>query len=251
MTRLRADDLASAHGVRLGRTHGVVPALDADSFDEARRVVEKTTGIDGVVAYKIGATSVLQRGLAAAVAALRSVTDLPLIYDHQKAGADIPDMAAKFAAACARAGVDGVILFPTAGPRAVDGFVGEARRRKLLPIVGGELPLPDYLAKGGGYVADDALSRIVDRCLALRTDHFVAPATDLDRLRGIAGSLVRRLERPFLFLPGIGALGGSIERAFAAAPGCRLYAVTGRAIYAAPDPAEAARRLAGEALRFA
>jgi len=53
-----------------------------------------------------------------------------------------------------------------------------------------------------------------------------------------------------LFVPGIGALGGSIADAFAAAPGCNVYAVVGRAIYDALDPAEAARRLAGEAQRF-
>jgi orotidine-5'-phosphate decarboxylase len=35
------------------------------------------------------------------------------------------------------------------------------------------------------------------------------------------------------------------------APGCDLYAVVGRAIYDAADPSEAARKLAGEALRFA
>ena len=249
--RLRNADIAKTHGVRLKRTHGIVPALDADSFDEVRRVVEKTTDIDGVVAYKIGLTSVLRLGLAETVTALRSVTDLPLIYDHQKAGADIPDMAAKFVALCKRAGVDGLILFPTAGPRAVSSFVGEAQKRKLLPIVGGELPLPEYLARGGGYISDDALFRIIDRSLDMHADHFVVPATDLEKVRRLARLLNRRLEVPFLFLPGIGALGGSIEQAFAAAPGCRVYAVVGRAVYAASDPAEAARQLSGEALRFA
>jgi orotidine-5'-phosphate decarboxylase len=56
---------------------------------------------------------------------------------------------------------------------------------------------------------------------------------------------------PSLFIPGIGALGGSISEAFAAAGTCRAYAVVGRAIYGALDPADAARRLADEATRFA
>jgi len=51
-------------------------------------------------------------------------------------------------------------------------------------------------------------------------------------------------------VPGIGALGGSIADTFSAAHGCDVCAVVGRAIYDAADPAEAARRLAGEALRF-
>jgi orotidine-5'-phosphate decarboxylase len=62
--------------------------------------------------------------------------------------------------------------------------------------------------------------------------------------------LVEKIERPALFIPGIGALGGSIGSTFSAAPGCDLYAVVGRALYDAVDPAEAARRLGAEALRF-
>jgi orotidine-5'-phosphate decarboxylase len=63
--------------------------------------------------------------------------------------------------------------------------------------------------------------------------------------------LTRALARPSLFLPGIGPLGGSIAETFGQALGCNLYAVVGRAIYGAPDPVEAAKLLAGEALRFA
>jgi orotidine-5'-phosphate decarboxylase len=248
---LRNADLAKAHDVRLRTTSGIMPALDADSFDAVKRVVERTTRIDGVVAYKLGLTSVLRLGLAAVARELRSLTDLPLIYDHQKAGPDVPDMAAKFAALCKEAGVDGLILFPVAGPRAVAEFVGNALANRLLPVVGGDLPLPDYNVKGGGYIADDALGRIFERSVAMRADHFVVPATDLAKVRRLSAWLVERLEVPFLFMPGIGPLGGSIKDAFAAAPGCRRYAVVGRAVYGAPDPAEAAKRLAGEALAFA
>jgi len=58
------------------------------------------------------------------------------------------------------------------------------------------------------------------------------------------------VERPSLLMPGIGSLGGTIGEAFAAASGCPAYAIVGRAIYASRDPAEAARRLADEALQF-
>jgi orotidine-5'-phosphate decarboxylase len=249
--RLRNADLAKAHDVRLRTPQGIMPALDVDSFDEVKRVVARTTRVEGVVAYKVGLTSVLRLGLAAVVRELRAVTDLPLIYDHQKAGPDVPDMAAKFAALCKEAGADGLILFPVAGPRAVAEFVGNALKHRLLPVVGGDLPLPDYNVAGGGYIADDALARIFERAVALRTDHFVVPATDLAKVRRLAAWLVERLEVPFLFMPGIGALGGAIKDAFAAAPGCRRYAVVGRAVYGAPDPSEAAKRLAGEALAFA
>lgn len=249
--RLRNATLSKQHDVRLRSTHGIMPSLDMESLDEARRVIERTTRVHGVVAYKFGLTTVLRHGLARTVAAMRQVTDLPLIYDHQKAGADVPDMAGKFAATCREAGVDGLILFPVAGPRAVSEFVGNAYKNRILPIVGGDLPLPDYNVKGGGYIADDALFRIIERCVGMNADHFVVPATQPAKVRSIASWLTRKLEAPHLFLPGIGPLGGSISDAFAEAPGCRVYAVVGRAVYAADDPGEAARKLADEALRFA
>ena len=249
--RLRNSDLAKQHHVKLRSTHGIMPALDMDSLDDVRRVIERTTGVEGVVAYKFGLTTVLRHGLHATVQALRNVTDLPLIYDHQKAGADVPDMAAKFAKLCAEAGADGLILFPVAGPRAVGEFVSHTYKHELLPVVGGDLPLPEYNVKGGGFIADNALTKIIERCVDMKTDHFVVPATNIPKLRSLAQWLTLKLEVPFLFLPGIGALGGSISDAFAVTEGCRTYAVVGRAVYGADDPAEAAKRLAGEALTFA
>ena len=235
----------------LRTSHGVLPALDMDDLDEMRRVVERTSRVDGVVGFKVGLTAVLRLGLEGAVRHLRPVTDLPLIYDHQKAGPDVPDMAQKFAATCRAAGVDGLILFPVAGPRAVREFVGNALEHELLPIVGGDLPLPDYNVAGGGFIADDALDRIFALAVEIGARHFVVPANKPEKVRHHADALKRGLERPSLFLPGIGALGGTIGATFAEAEGCNLYAVVGRAIYGDPDPLEAAKRLAGEALSFA
>jgi orotidine-5'-phosphate decarboxylase len=162
----------------------------------------------------------------------------------------MPDMARKFSATCKEAGVDGLILFPIAGPRAVVAFAGGAYHNRLLPIVGGDLPFPDYNAGGGGSVIDDALDKIFRKAIEIGVDHFVVPGNTPAKVRHHARWLVEKVERPSLFVPGIGALGGSIADAFAAAPGCNVYAVVGRAIYDALDPAEAALRLAGEAQRF-
>ncbi len=234
----------------LRTTHGIVPALDMESLDDVRRVVEQTTRVEGVVAYKLGLTCTLRLGLSAATQALRSVTDLPIIYDHQKAGADLPDMAAKFARTCKEAGVDALILFPVAGPTGVKAFVGEALANGLLPVVGGDLPLPDYNAAGGGFLVDDALASIVEQSAAMGATHFVVPAIDGAKIRHIESLLLKQMKSPALFLPGIGSLGGSIDDAFSAAPSCHAYAIIGRAVYDAPDPGEAARELAAQALAF-
>ena len=111
---------------------GIVPALDIDSHEHLERVVRETSKREGVAGYKLGLTSVLRFRLAESVRRLRDLTDLPILYDHQKAGADMPDMAGKYTAMCKEADVDGLILFPVAGPTAVDGFVvGSARNSSI------------------------------------------------------------------------------------------------------------------------
>ncbi len=244
--RLARSKLAKRYTRPLPGSIGIVIALDADTVDESKRVVELTSGLDGVAGYKFGLTLVLRLGLAETVRQLRSATDLPLLYDHQKAGPDVPDMAAKFSTICHAAGVDGLILFPTAGPRAVDGFVGEAMQRRMLPIVGGDLPLADYNASGDGYVIDNALDLIFERALALGADHFVVPGNTTAKLTHHAEKLRSRLEMPTFLVPGIGPLGGTFGSVVKAAAGARVFAVVGRAVYADKDPAAAARRLVDE-----
>jgi orotidine-5'-phosphate decarboxylase len=244
--RLAQKALARRYSRPLPGNIGIVIALDADTVDESKRVVELTSGLDGVAGYKFGLTLVLRLGLAETVRQLRSATDLPLLYDHQKAGPDVPDMAAKFSTICHAAGVDGLILFPTAGPRAVDGFAGEAILRRMLPIVGGDLPLTDYNASGGGYVIDNALDLIFERALALGVDHFVVPGNTTTKLTHHAARLKARLEMPTFLVPGIGPLGGTFGSVVKAAQGARVFGVVGRAVYAARNPADAARRLVDE-----
>lgn len=232
-----------------GHRHGIVCACDVDDLDAAARLLEAIDPVEGLVGYKLGSLLTLRHGLGPVVRAFRKVTAKTLLYDHQKAGLDIPSMAAEYVAACRDAGVDALVLFPLGGPTALDAFVGKTLEAGLVPIVGGALPLGDYLASGGGYVAGSALGRITERALALGARDFIVPATDLGAIRA-QGRRLRAAGPVRLFLPGIGPLGGEIARAFGAAPGCMTYAIIGRAVYAAPDPADAARRLADDALSF-
>ena len=231
------------------RRHGIVCACDLDDLDAVSRLLEAIDPVEGLVGYKLGSLLTLRHGLAPVVDAFRKVTAKPLFYDHQKAGLDIPSMAAEYVAVCRDAGVDALILFPLGGPTAVDAFVGETLKAGLLPVVGGALPLPDYLVEGGGYVAGSALGRIIERAFALGARDFVVPATEAATIRREAARLAAK-DAVRLFVPGIGPLGGDITNAFSAAPALMTYAIVGRALYAAPEPAEAARRLAAEALAF-
>jgi len=223
---------------------GVVPALDIDSHQQFELVVKSTTKVKGVVGYKLGLTTVMRFGLEESMRRLRDLTDLPVLYDHQKAGPDMPDMAKKFTAMCQQAGVDGLILFPVAGPTAVDGFVGEAVKAGIAPVVGGEIPVSDYCVSGGGYMIDDALDRILARAAAAQADHFVLPAHDVTKVKRWCGWISANVANAAVFLTGFGSLGGTIEGAFAAAGKCeRRYAIVGRLITQSSDPGAAATKL--------
>jgi orotidine-5'-phosphate decarboxylase len=235
---------------RLARhRRGIVCACDVGDLDTAAGLVSAIDDIDGLVGYKLGSLLALQHGLPTVTRAFRERTDKLLLYDHQKVGLDIPSMAGVFAPACRDAGVDALVLFPVAGPSAVDAFVGATLKAGLLPVVGGALPLPDYLTSHGGYVAADALTRIAERAFALGARDFIVPATDAAAIRAHCRTFAGKDTR--LFLPGIGPLGAEIGRAFAEAPGCATFAIIGRAIYADPNPREAVRRLGAEALAVA
>jgi orotidine-5'-phosphate decarboxylase len=229
---------------------GIVCACDVPTLDALARLVDAVDGVDGVVGYKLGSLLVLRHGLGDVVRAVRKLTAKAVLYDHQKAGLDIPSMAAEYVGACGEAGVEALILFPLGGPTAVDAFVGETLRGGLRPVVGGALPLADYTTRGGGYVAPAALARIAERALALGARDFIVPATVPAAVRAMARRLAGRREAR-LFLPGIGALGGQLGEAFRAAGDVAAYAIIGRAIYADARPGEAARRFADEARALA
>lgn len=223
---------------------GIVPALDVDSNEHFEKVVKSTMNVDGVAGYKLGLTTVMAFGLKEAVRRLRAITDKPILYDHQKAGPDMPDMAGKFTAICADAAVDGLILFPVAGPTAVDSFVGSSLKAGITPVVGGEIPVPDYGASGGGYLLDDALDRILARAAAARANHFVLPAHDVLKIRRWSHWISTKVRNPVVFLTGFGAQGGTIESAFEASNSCpQRFAIVGRMITRAANPGAAAKKL--------
>tara|TARA_Y100001970_G_scaffold61475_3_gene78503 strand:+ start:2314 stop:3051 length:738 start_codon:yes stop_codon:yes gene_type:complete len=231
-------------------THGIIPALDNPSLDGIIHTVESCADVDGIVGFKIGLTIALQLGLSKAVSTIREITGLPIIYDHQKAGADIPDMGEKFCKIAADAGVNGLILFPLAGPSAVNSFVGSSIKHGIAPLVGGDLPIEDYNAAGGGYVVDDALSDIFSRSITIGARYFIVPGQTSNKVRRHSEHLRARIDRPSIVIPGIGALGGNILDCFAAAPDCNAYAVIGRGIYGADNPTDAAKKFSDEALKF-
>ena len=104
---------------------------------------------------------------------IRKHTKLPIIYDHQKAGTDIPDMGAKFMEACK--GFDAVILFPQAGPDTEKAWIKAAQDAKMHVIIGGEMTHSGYLNETGGFLENNAPARIYEIAASMGVSEFVVP----------------------------------------------------------------------------
>lgn len=229
--------------------HGVIVACDVRTLEKLKEVVELTCDIEGIVGYKIGFLLALRYGLPKVVEVIQRHTDLSIIYDHQKAGTDIPQMGSIFANLCKKSGVNGVIVFPQSGPETEKAFVESLISEGLVPLVGGEMTHPKYLEKDGGFIRNDAVEEMYKYGAKLGVKYFIVPGNKPERIKHYLLLLKREITDPRLCMPGIGRQGGEIKSAFTAAKGAiATYAIVGSSIYNASNVREAARILAKEAL---
>lgn len=194
------------------------------------------TDVPGISAFKLGFTTGLQ-GLAAAVKIVKSTfgPEFPVIYDHQKAGTDIPGTGAEFANILKASGVDAAILFPFAGPATQEEWTHECLSSGLQVITGGVMTHPKFLVSEGGYIADVAVEQIYRNACKWGCQHFVVPGTKIAWVKRVREWLVEELgEGNFvLYAPGFIAQDGNISECGQAA-GDEWHAIVGRAIYGKP-----------------
>jgi len=218
----------------------LIPACDLASIDELRHLVEQTHGLEGIGAYKIGFQLALPFGLKEVVKCIRGLTDKPIIYDHQKAGTDIPATGKKFFKACE--GVDAVIIFPQAGPVTEEQWINDAKEAGMPVIVGGEMTHPGYLQNDGGFLANDAPERIYKLASSLGVTDFVVPGNKPERIIHYRELFDDLGITPTFYSPGLVSQGGELTTA-AAAAGENWHAIVGRALYDAKDIRKAAEQL--------
>ena len=230
------------------REHGIIVACDVDDMEALKELYNVTHDIEGIVGYKIGANLALQYGLKNIMEEVDF--SLPVIYDHQKAGTDIPRMGEKFAKACKKAGMKGIIIFPQAGPESEKAFIDAIFANEMVPMVGGEMTHAAYLAEEGGFLMDDAPARIYEIAAKKGVEYFILPGNREEAMRRYHLMLTSMINEPKYCMPGIGTQGGSITKAFSILRGCSAYAIIGSAIYKSKDIAKAAKDFAKEAMEF-
>ena len=218
----------------------VIPSCDVDSLGKLSKLVKATCSIKGVGAYKIGFELVIPFGMEKVVSTIRKITKLPIIYDHQKAGTDIPDMGEKFIKACK--GVDAVILFPQAGPETEAAWIKAAQKAKMTVIIGGEMTHQAFLVGAGGFIDNDAPKRIYEIAASMGVADFVIPGNKPYKSMEYAAIIKNKIKNPVFYSPGLITQGGSVSDL--AKKLDSWHAIVGRAIYEAKDMRKAAEEFA-------
>jgi orotidine-5'-phosphate decarboxylase len=221
----------------------LIPACDVDleKFGDIVRTLESVAKIG---AYKIGMSLGLSHGLSKVVETARRYSQKPLIYDHQKAGTDIPDTGKEFAKVVKKSGVDAVIFFPLAGPATLKAWVNSAFEQELKVLVGCRMTHKNFVRSEGGYIEDTAIEKAYLEAANLGVTDFVVPGNNPGFIKYIRNLLEQAdVRNPIFYAPGFIAQKGTISEA-AAAAGEKWHAIVGRAIYESQDMRQAAEQLA-------
>jgi orotidine-5'-phosphate decarboxylase len=218
----------------------IIPACDVPNLKLLDKLVKETCNVKGIGGYKIGFELVIPFGIKEVIKTIRKHTKLPIMYDHQKAGTDIPEMGDKFMKAIK--GVDSVILFPMAGPITEEKWIKAAYKEKLHIIVGGEMTHKGYMERGGGYILNMAPKKIFKVAANLGIRDFVVPGNKPFMIKEYRRFLESFGLKPTFYSPGLIAQGGSLTEG-AKAAGENWHAIVGRGIYKASNMKKAAEKL--------
>lgn len=216
------------------RDRSVIPACDVETLEQFEELVKQTANVDGIGGYKIGFELGLGYGLGRVVEAARKHTSKPIIYDHQKAGTDVPDTGKNFARVCKKAGVDAVILFPQAGPETERAWIYHALDNGLKVIVGGRMTHSAYSVSEGGFITDEGALEMYRIAAKAGIDNFVVPGNKLDTIKQIREVVEPLVGSADYYAPGFIVQGGKIEAA-AKIAGDRFHGIVGRGIYQSKD----------------
>ncbi len=221
------------------KERSVIPACDVSTLEEFEELVKQTADVEGISGYKIGFELGLGYGLERVVGTARKHTNKPLIYDHQKAGTDIPDTGKNFAQVCKKAGVDAVIFFPQAGPETERAWIYHALDNDLGVIVGGRMTHPAYAQSEGGFISDEGALEMYRIAARAGINNFIVPGNKPDVIKEVRETIEDEGVVPIFYSPGFVAQGGKIEDTTKVA-GDTWHAIVGRGIYQASDMKNAA-----------
>ncbi|MFH1838630.1 MAG: orotidine 5'-phosphate decarboxylase / HUMPS family protein [Candidatus Kuenenbacteria bacterium] len=216
------------------RNKSIIIACDVKTLEQFEELVKQTANIDGIGGYKIGFELGLCFGLPVVVAITKKYTDKPIIYDHQKAGTDIPDTGKNFAKTMNKSGIDTVIFFPQAGPETEKAWIYHALDNGLNVIVGGRMTHSAYAVSEGGFITDEGALDMYRIAARAGVNNFVVPGNKPEIIKQVKDVIEAEGICPVFYAPGFIAQDGKIEEV-AKVAGDRFHGIIGRGIYEAND----------------
>lgn len=186
----------------------IVIACDVNTTKDLQLLIKETYDINGVVGYKIGANLAIYYGLRTLSDIILNFTESKiLIYDHQKAGMDLPQIGAKFMKSVKLSHFDSVIIFPTSTKEVQSAWTKLAKEEGLIPIIGGKMThwtILDFTQDIVPYGLE-----VYERAKNENVTEYVIPSNSF-----FTSSIIELLDNQdtVFYVPGIGVQGGSIER---------------------------------------
>jgi len=210
----------------------VIIACDVPSLELFEKLVKDTGDIEGIGGYKIGLELAIRYGLPLVVKTAKKYTSLPLIYDHQKGGSDIPDMGGKFAVALGEAGVEAAILFPFGGIETEKAWIRSCFEQGLHVLVGAHMTQQGFLKEEGGFIDRESIQKMFRIALDLGVKDFVVPGNQPEAVLKYKIMFDEALGKDnfCLYAPGFITQGGEVSEMGKVA-GNRWHAIVGSAIY--------------------
>ena len=220
----------------------VIVAADVPNFGKLKELASEVKSVPGIGGFKIGFRLAF-KDIVTAVNIVQSEYDpnAVIIYDHQKAGNDIPAMGKGFAEDMKEVGVSAVILFPFAGPETQKVWTEACLEVGLKVFTGGIMTHPKFLVSEGGYIADAAPERIFRLACKLGVNHFIVPGNKLEWVKKLRKIVAGELGEGnySLAAPGFIDQKGIISECGAVA-GDDWHAIVGGGIYKAKNIRQAA-----------
>ena len=212
----------------------IIPALDI-GMEEALALVKKLEPVEDLLAgYKVGSLLVYVNGINI-LKEIKGKTDVPIIYDGQKLGTDIPEIVIDQVNLLSSTGVDQLIVCPMGGGgETLRVFTKTCKEKKIEPVCVVKMTHPG----ADDFLVSQSHVNIFSAAKHFEIRKFVFPATHPE----VFGDLYFDGSETKL-ATGFKTQGGKTEL-------LRKLGVTefivGRAIYNAGDPVQAVKNLSKE-----
>jgi len=225
---------------------GIYVACDVQ-LPEYDTLVKVLSNEPAIVGFKVGFALGLTGTLAAiSFLAHKNNPDTKVMYDHQKAGTDVPFTGEIFAEVMKMSEVDQAIIFPLAGPVTQKDWTQYLQKKNITPVVGGAMTHDHFWNADGGYMDKGSVEHIYRLSAQLGVTHFVMPGNQpylIEQLIQVVLDNGCPVDELVVMSPGLSS-DESILRAHETVGNYTFYPIIGRRIYEADNPLTEVRKIA-------